>query len=218
MANSPCDPIVIPDSWGPLAGDLLLGEMNHERICRAMVQEVRGIRPPSPVIDGDGLRMGNNRLAFAEDGTLWVGTPPWLDGAKGITKITPTGQPYLAFTTCDLTPMVLRCRPRVRWRTKSWPKECSWYVAFATTTTSPTARAARTAMVAATLSVTVMVAVAAQRDSRGLSTSCDRVCPGGRRVGGGVHEPVEGPVPPRPGPTRRRNCVKPKSAEPSFPR
>ena len=48
--------------------------------------------------------MGNNRLAFAEDGTLWVGhTDHGWTGAKGITKITPTGQTFLAFTACDLT-------------------------------------------------------------------------------------------------------------------
>ena len=106
MANSPCDPIVIPESWGPLAGDLLIGEMNHERICRAMVQEVRGRTRATitTMIDGGGLRMGNNRLAFAQDGTLWVGhTDHGWTGAKGITKITPTGQPFLAFTACDLT-------------------------------------------------------------------------------------------------------------------
>ena len=106
MANSPCDPIVIPESWGPLAGDLLIGEMNHERICRAMVETVRGRTRATitTMVDGGGLRMGNNRLAFAADGALWVGhTDHGWTGAKGITKITPTGAPFLAFTACDLT-------------------------------------------------------------------------------------------------------------------
>ncbi len=207
MANSPCDPIVIPESWGLLAGDLLIGEMNHERICRAMVQEVRGrIRATiTTMIDGGGLRMGNNRLAFAEDGTLWVGhTDHGWTGAKGITKITPTGQPFLAFTACDLTadgfalsttrPLTDEELAKANVSVRRF--RYNYHVTYGSDQYEQ-------AMVAATL----------QRDGDGLRLRLSEMEPwfvyelrfeGLPLVGdvlvAQVHEPVEGPVPPRPMP------------------
>ena len=60
----------------------------------AMVQEVRG-RPGHHHHPMMGVVcMGNNRLAFAGDGTLWVGhTDHGWTGAKGITKITSSTNP-----------------------------------------------------------------------------------------------------------------------------
>ena len=207
MANSPCDPIVIPESWGPLAGDLLIGEMNHERICRAMVQEVRGRTRATitTMIDGGGLRMGNNRLAFAQDGTLWVGhTDHGWTGAKGITKITPTGQPFLAFTACDLTadgfalsttrPLTDEELAKTNVTVRRF--RYNYHVTYGS-------EQYEQAMVEATL----------ERDGKGLRLRLIEMQPwfvyelrfeGLPLVGdvlvAQVHEPVEGAVPPRPGP------------------
>lgn len=47
----------------------------------------------TPFIDGHGLRKGNNRLAFAPDGSLWVGQTDdgWL-GDRGIQRISFTSK------------------------------------------------------------------------------------------------------------------------------
>ena len=149
--------------------------------------------------------MGNNRLAFAGDGTLWVGhTDHGWTGAKGITKITSTGQPFLAFTACDLTA-----------------------VGFALSTTRPL-----TDEELAKTNVTVrrfrynyhvtygseqyeqaMVEATLEREGEGLRLRLSEMQPwfvyelrfeGLPLVGdvlvAQVHEPVEGPVPTRPGP------------------
>lgn len=93
LANSPTEPKLIPDSWGPLAGQMLIGEMNQPRLVRYMPDEVDGFVQGTLVsmFDGSSLGRGNHRLAFSDDGTLWVGKThlSWA-GAEGLTKITPT--------------------------------------------------------------------------------------------------------------------------------
>src|SRR5690606_12937490 len=44
-------------------------------------------------LDGDSLRKGNNRLAFAPDGSLWVGQAEYgWAGSRGIQRIVYTGK------------------------------------------------------------------------------------------------------------------------------
>ena len=92
LANSPTEPALIPDTWGPLAGQLLIGEMNQPRLVRYMHDEVDGFVQGTLVamFDGTSLGRGNHRLAFADDGTLWIGKThlSWA-GAEGLVKITP---------------------------------------------------------------------------------------------------------------------------------
>ncbi len=92
LANSPTQPIVFPESWGPYAGQVLIGEMNQKRMVRFLADEVNGFRQGAlvPMFDGTELGNGNHRLAFAPDGTLWVGKThlSWA-GAEGLWKIAP---------------------------------------------------------------------------------------------------------------------------------
>ena len=108
MANSPaqvlCD--TTAGKFGPFSGQLLVGEMNRERIVRVMLEEVGGSLQGAcvPFMDGKGLRMGNNRLAFAPDGSLWVGqTDHGWAGAEGIQRILFTGKIPMDIHTMHLT-------------------------------------------------------------------------------------------------------------------
>ena len=57
-----------------------------------------------PFIDGKGLRKGNNRLAFAPDGSLWVGQAShgWT-GDDGIQRIVYSGKPPMEVYSMSLT-------------------------------------------------------------------------------------------------------------------
>lgn len=92
IANSPTQPVLIKNHKKLKAfdGQFIVGEMNQERLVRVMLEEVNGViqGAVTPFIDGNGLRKGNNRLAFAPDGSLWVGQTDhgWL-GDRGIQRI-----------------------------------------------------------------------------------------------------------------------------------
>ncbi|MEX2382781.1 MAG: CBM35 domain-containing protein, partial [Opitutales bacterium] len=95
MSNSPTQPIhdSTNGAFGPFSGQLFVGEMNRPRIMRVMLEEVAGSLQGAvvPFYDDAGLQMGNNRLAFAPDGSLWVGQTHreqgWA-GAPGLQRIT----------------------------------------------------------------------------------------------------------------------------------
>ncbi|UZR92704.1 PQQ-dependent sugar dehydrogenase [Chondrinema litorale] len=97
MANSPTQPLVdrTEGKFGPFAGQLLVGEMDHEYVMRVMLEEVDGELQGACValVDSIGLRKGNNRLAFAPDGSLWIGQNDhgWL-GDEGIQRLIYTGK------------------------------------------------------------------------------------------------------------------------------
>lgn len=94
LANSPTQPVVFPQTWGPYAGQVLIGEMNQKRMVRFLPDDVNGFRQGSliPIFDGTDLGNGNHRIAIAKDGTLWVGKThlSWA-GAEGLVKVTPAG-------------------------------------------------------------------------------------------------------------------------------
>ncbi|CAF0740892.1 unnamed protein product [Adineta ricciae] len=108
MANSPTQPLCdnTRGKFGPFAGQLLIGEMNQGRIVRVMLEKVGGELQGAcvPFLDGQGLRKGNNRLAFAPDGSLYVGQNAhgWL-GDEGIQRIIYTGRAPLDIYKMQLT-------------------------------------------------------------------------------------------------------------------
>lgn len=93
--------------FGPFSGQFFLGEMNQERIMRVMLEEVQGEFQGAviPFLDGNGLRKGNNRLAFAPDGSLWVGQAEYgYPGDNGIQRIVFTGKQPMDIYSMNLTP------------------------------------------------------------------------------------------------------------------
>jgi glucose/arabinose dehydrogenase len=108
MANSPTQPLIdnTRGKFGPFEDQLFVGEMNRERIVRVMLEKVDGEFQGAsiPFLDGQGLRKGNNRLAFAPDGSLWVGQNDheWL-GDRGIQRITYSGKKPFDILKMNLT-------------------------------------------------------------------------------------------------------------------
>jgi glucose/arabinose dehydrogenase len=96
MANSPAQPLLdaTGGKFGPFTGQLLLGEMNRARLLRVALEKVDGQFQGMcvPLLDDQGLRKGNNRLAFAPDGSLWVGqTDHGWAGDQGLQRVVWTG-------------------------------------------------------------------------------------------------------------------------------
>ncbi len=109
IANSPTQPRCdgTNGKFGPFAGQFFIGEMNQERIIRVMLEEVDGALQGAciPFITRKGLRKGNNRLAFAPDGSLWVGQAQeqaWT-GDEGIQRIVFTGKNPVEIYNMHLT-------------------------------------------------------------------------------------------------------------------
>ncbi len=108
VANSPTQPLAdtTEGKFGPFAGQLLIGEMNRARLLRTTFEEVGGQLQGMavPLLDDHGLRKGNNRLAFAPDGSLWVGqTDHGWAGDRGIQRIAWTGKVPLDVQAMHLT-------------------------------------------------------------------------------------------------------------------
>lgn len=108
IANSPTEPTCdnTQGKFGPFAGQMFVGEMNSQRIVRVMLERVDGQLQGAciPFIDGKGLRKGNNRLAFAPDGSLWVGQAAhgWA-GDNGIERIVYTGKQPMDIYSMNIT-------------------------------------------------------------------------------------------------------------------
>ncbi len=83
-----------------------MGEMNHKRIVRVMLEKVQGVfqGATTSFIDSTGLNIGNNRLAFSPEGDLWVGqTDHGWPGDQGIQKITWNGNVPMEVLNMSLT-------------------------------------------------------------------------------------------------------------------
>jgi glucose/arabinose dehydrogenase len=92
MANSPTEPLVdsTKGAFGPFSGQLFLGEMNQARLMRVLLEEVDGQMQGAcvPFYDKGGLSLGTNRMAFAPDGSLYLGqTKHSWAGGSGIQRI-----------------------------------------------------------------------------------------------------------------------------------
>lgn len=94
--NSPTQPLIdrTDGKFGPFAGQMFVGEMNHKRIVRVMLEKVQGQFQGAAIsfIDSLGLNIGNNRLAFSPEGDLWVGqTDHGWPGDQGVQRISWNG-------------------------------------------------------------------------------------------------------------------------------
>lgn len=101
LANSPTQPVVIPDGWGPYSGQTLIGEMNQPRLVRFLPDEVNGFTQGTLVgmLENDNIGIGNHRLAFTADGSLWIGKThlSWA-GNEGLKRVSPTADIKDVFT------------------------------------------------------------------------------------------------------------------------
>jgi glucose/arabinose dehydrogenase len=72
IGNSPSEPILIPEGW-PFAGQMLVGDVKYGGVTRVSLQQVGGVWQGAAYRFTQGLVGGTNRLAFAADGSLFVG-------------------------------------------------------------------------------------------------------------------------------------------------
>jgi glucose/arabinose dehydrogenase len=108
LANSPTQPVVIPPGAFPAAFDhqTLIGEMNQPTLVRVLDNEVGGKFQPALVqfLVGSPLGIGNHRLAFGTDGSLYVGkTALSWPGSFGITRVKWKGTPFFSINSLKAT-------------------------------------------------------------------------------------------------------------------
>ena len=99
-ANSPTQMVQIPQTaaWGPLGGQMIVGEMNSGRVLRLLPEEVDGVWQGACVIlvDSPALRGGIHRLLFVGD-TLYLGRTHLIwAGGEGIGTVRPVKTPFEA--------------------------------------------------------------------------------------------------------------------------
>lgn len=108
FSNSPTQPVLdkTGGKFGLFSNQLLIGDMDHHYLIRLLMEEVGGAMQGAciPLNVGSKLRIGNNRLAFAPDGSLWVGQNDhgWV-GARGIQRIVWKGEKHLDLMAMNLT-------------------------------------------------------------------------------------------------------------------
>lgn len=92
LANSPTQPLstIKPELFGLPEGELIIGDMNINNLIRFLPDPTGGAMQGTliPFISGDELGIGNFRLDFSPDGSLWVGKVHlgWA-GDEGLLKI-----------------------------------------------------------------------------------------------------------------------------------
>lgn len=109
LANSPTEPVVMPHGSVPswLAGHTLVGEMNQPTLVRVLEDEVGGVLQMAllPMFDRSPLGMGNNRITFGKDGSIYVGkTALSWPGSNGITRIKWKGSDFFALERIKALP------------------------------------------------------------------------------------------------------------------
>ncbi|MGC6564363.1 MAG: DUF7133 domain-containing protein [Akkermansiaceae bacterium] len=138
MANSPTKVLAItPEAkFGPFTGQLLVGEMNRSRIVRVMLEEVDGELQGAcvPFIDGNPLPRGSNRMAWAPDGSLYVGhTRHTWAGGEGISRVEWNGEVPFEVASMNLTKTGFRFTftkpvdPKIAGDPKAWPFKRYYY-------------------------------------------------------------------------------------------
>ena len=91
LSNSPTEPRMIPKgTFGPLEEQMLIGEMNNPTLIRFLPESVAGVSQGAaiPFLQTRALGVGNHRLTFTEDGSLWVAKThlSWA-GGEGLLRV-----------------------------------------------------------------------------------------------------------------------------------
>ena len=94
-------------AFGPYEGQMFVAEWTYPRVLRVELQEVGGEYQGAafPFVEGNGLRMANNRLAFAPDGrSLYVAQTSRIWGStEGLQRIVWQGREAFDILSMRLT-------------------------------------------------------------------------------------------------------------------
>ncbi len=73
MGISTSDVAIIPDSWGPYTGQLLIGDQGHSKIMRVYQEKINGVYQGACFPFKEGFSSGILRLEWGADEKLYVG-------------------------------------------------------------------------------------------------------------------------------------------------
>lgn len=100
IGNSPGNPALIPEGWGPYSGQLCHGDVTHGGVQRDFLEVVDGIWQGAVLRWTQGLEAGVNRISFGPDRALYVGgigsTGNWGQEGKqrfGLQRLRYSGRP-----------------------------------------------------------------------------------------------------------------------------
>jgi hypothetical protein len=98
IAASPTQPILMPESWGPYAGQVLFGDATFGGLQRAFLEEVEGVVQGAAFPFSQGFRHLFHRFVFTEGGELYAGgiargsDQEFIHRVSGLTRIRYTGK------------------------------------------------------------------------------------------------------------------------------
>jgi len=108
FSNSPTQPILIHE--GPYKGQMLIGELTAGGLRRAFMEKVNGEWQGAAFRFTQGLNCGVNRVAWAADGSLYMGgigangNWNWNGKKFGLQRLTPNGKTAFEMLAMRATP------------------------------------------------------------------------------------------------------------------
>jgi mono/diheme cytochrome c family protein len=99
IAASPTQPILLPEGWGPYAGQVLFGDNAFGGLQRAFLEEVGGTLQGAAFPFSQGFQHLFHRFVFDEDGSLFAGgiargkDEEFIHRVSGLSRIRYTGAP-----------------------------------------------------------------------------------------------------------------------------
>jgi len=100
IGNSPGNPALVPESFGPYAGQMCHGDVTYGGIQRDFLEKVGGVWQGCVLRWTQGLEAGVNRVIFGPDGALYAGgigsTGNWGQEGKrrfGLQRLKYNGRP-----------------------------------------------------------------------------------------------------------------------------
>ncbi len=73
IGNSPTNVVLVPDSWGPYAGQQLHADVTHGGVKRVFLEKIDGDYQGAVFRFTQGMEAGTNRIAVGPDQDLYVG-------------------------------------------------------------------------------------------------------------------------------------------------
>jgi cytochrome c len=98
IAASPTQPILLPRTWGPYAGQVIFGDASFGGLQRVFLEEIDGVLQGTVFPFSQGLRHLLHRFAFTAEGDLYAGgiargrDEDFIHRVSGLTRIRHTGK------------------------------------------------------------------------------------------------------------------------------